>query len=236
MGQLTNGYSTTSGSGTSPATTVSRRPLVLNRPFRSVGELGYAYRDLPFKSLDFFSPYSADAALLDVFQLTDAPTVIAGQVNPNNSPAPVLKAILSGANKQELTSTDNIGTEAGSLATQIANQLSPTAGTGPVMSRADLVTSLSNTIQAAFASSSTKSADQSDKVRLEAPIRALSNNTNTRTWNLLIDIIAQSGHFVPGATSLNNFAVQGEKRYWLHIAIDRYTGQIIDQQLEPVYE
>ena len=30
--------------------------------------------------------------------------------------------------------------------------------------------------------------------------------------------------------------VEGEKRYWLHIAIDRFTGEVIDQQLEAVYE
>ena len=29
-----------------------RRPVILNRPFNSVGELGYVYRDEPFKNLD----------------------------------------------------------------------------------------------------------------------------------------------------------------------------------------
>ncbi len=51
--------------------THGRRPVVLNRAFRAVGELGYAFRDLPFKSLDFWSPDSADAALLDVFCLEE---------------------------------------------------------------------------------------------------------------------------------------------------------------------
>ncbi|MEM6821328.1 MAG: hypothetical protein AAF558_05245, partial [Verrucomicrobiota bacterium] len=31
------------------------RPLVLNRPFQNVGELGYVFRDLPWRSLDFFT-------------------------------------------------------------------------------------------------------------------------------------------------------------------------------------
>jgi hypothetical protein len=35
---------------------------------------------------------------------------------------------------------------------------------------------------------------------------------------------------------LASFVVEGEKRYWLHVAIDRYTGQIVDQQLEAVEE
>jgi hypothetical protein len=41
---------------------------------------------------------------------------------------------------------------------------------------------------------------------------------------------------LPTGSTMNDFIVEGEKRYWLHIAIDRYTGKIIDQQLEPVYE
>ena len=50
--------------------------MILNRPFRSVGELGYAYRDQPFKTLDLWSPTSGDAALLDIFSLSDAPEAI----------------------------------------------------------------------------------------------------------------------------------------------------------------
>jgi hypothetical protein len=30
--------------------------------------------------------------------------------------------------------------------------------------------------------------------------------------------------------------VEGEKRYWLHIAIDRFDGSIVGQQLEEVTE
>jgi len=53
----------------------------------------------------------------------------------------------------------------------------------------------------------------------------------------MIDVIAQSGRYPPNATSFTNgFLVEAEKRYWLHIAIDRFTGEVIDQQLEAVYE
>jgi len=30
------------------------------------------------------------------------------------------------------------------------------------------------------------------------------------------------------------FSVEGERRYWVHVAIDRSTGQIIDENIEPV--
>jgi hypothetical protein len=60
---------------------------------------------------------------------------------------------------------------------------------------------------------------------------------------LLIDIVAQTGHYPPNAASgpnltnpLANFVVDGEKRYWLHIAIDRFDGTVVGQQLEEVLE
>ena len=52
----------------------------------------------------------------------------------------------------------------------------------------------------------------------------------------MIDVVAQTGRMTPNAKTLNDFVVEGEKRYWLHVAIDRFTGQVIAQQLEPVYE
>ncbi len=52
----------------------------------------------------------------------------------------------------------------------------------------------------------------------------------------MIDVVAQAGRYPPSSTTLTQFVVEGEKRYWLHIAIDRFTGAIIDQQLEAVSE
>ena len=52
----------------------------------------------------------------------------------------------------------------------------------------------------------------------------------------MIDVIAQSGKYAPVAINLANFDVQGEQRYWVHVAIDRFTGQVIDKQIEVVNE
>ena len=70
----------------------------------------------------------------------------------------------------------------------------------------------------------------------ETIARALSEVVQTRTWGLLIDLVAQTGHYKPNATGLADFIVEGEKRYWLHIAIDRFDGTIVGQQLEEVIE
>jgi hypothetical protein len=49
--------------------------------------------------------------------------------------------------------------------------------------------------------------------------------------------LAQSGDYKPNAPSLqNDFVMEGEQRYWVHVAIDRFTGQVIDKQIEVVNE
>ncbi|PYI87613.1 MAG: hypothetical protein DMF03_12995 [Verrucomicrobia bacterium] len=59
----------------------------------------------------------------------------------------------------------------------------------------------------------------------------------TRTWNLLTDVVAQSGYYKPNATSLqNDFIVEGEQHYVVHVAIGRFTGQVIDRQMEVANE
>ena len=32
--------------------------------------------------------------------------------------------------------------------------------------------------------------------------------------------------------SAQNHDIEGVKRYWVHVAIDRFTGQVIDRQVE----
>jgi len=205
-----------------------RRPTILNRPFRSVGELGYVFRDIPFKTLDFWSDKSADAALLELFSATDEPPVVAGQVNPANASALVLQAIIAGTMKNEASTLTFNTTDAQKMAAQLASQISAT----PLQTRADLVPALSKAIDAQL----TAIPDLANKAYGEASLRALAPVLNPRTWNLMIDVIAQSGMFPSNAANLDHFVVQGERRYWLHIAIDRFTGKVVDQQLEPVYE
>jgi hypothetical protein len=48
------------------------------------------------------------------------------------------------------------------------------------------------------------------------PSRALGEVGQTRTWNLMLDVIAQSGRYPPNANSLAGFMVEGEQRDWVH--------------------
>ncbi|HAK05797.1 MAG TPA: hypothetical protein DCO65_00765, partial [Spartobacteria bacterium] len=55
----------------------------------------------------------------------------------------------------------------------------------------------------------------------ELVVRAFSDACQTRTWNLMIDVIAQAGKYAPGETDFKKLIVEGEQRYWVHVAIDR---------------
>jgi hypothetical protein len=59
----------------------------------------------------------------------------------------------------------------------------------------------------------------------------------------LPEVIAQTGRYTPGATDItqaNKFIVEGEKQYWLHIALGRdlVSGRVdvLGTQLEEVVE
>ncbi|HEY8966201.1 MAG TPA: hypothetical protein VIM58_07150, partial [Candidatus Methylacidiphilales bacterium] len=227
-----NGYSPFYTNSVSATSGTMVRPVILHRPFVSVAEMGYAFRDAPWKTLDFCSTNSADGGLLDLFSLNDeAPLsaygapVAAGRVNPNTPYPQVLAALLAGQQSNPFPGTAPISasgawTEAKAIVASTSNQ--------PVLSRADLALRIASLLGNGIPSSTGIKVDQ------EAPIRALAGVANVRTWNLLIDLIAQSGKYPPTATDLSQFTVEGERRYWLHIAIDRYTGKIVDQQIEIV--
>ncbi|SDU02649.1 hypothetical protein SAMN05444156_1523 [Verrucomicrobium sp. GAS474] len=206
------------------------RPVVLNRPFRSVADMGYASRGAPWKNIDFFHSTSADAALLDLFTVRPSPPVPieAGRLDPNTRQIPVLQALLNGAIKEEAaTPSTSLGT---ADAQAIAAKLVALSSITPLANPSELVTRWASGI------SYTTATDGIIKARRETAVRALADVANTRTWNLLIDLVAQTGRYPATAGNLNQFLVEGERRYWLHLSIDRYTGKIISQNIELVHE
>jgi len=272
------------------------RPIILNRPFRSVADLGYVFSGTPWRNLDMMTPESGGGALLDVFCINDTndPSgLVAGKVNLNTRQAPVLQAILAGAYKSEFSPTTTMiastGTSPVAAANVIANALvtrttdttDVASGSGPFTNISELVgkylsnvntsvtmspqtfdggqtyvgfsgtqsppttgtipstpANLSSILYSDSSSSGLPNNYDSANVERyrEATIRALSNTTTTRVWNLMIDVIAQTGRFPSSASSLANFNVEGERRYWVHVAIDRYTGKVLDEQVEEVKE
>ena len=294
------------------------RPYFLNRPYRTVAELGCVFRDTPWKNLDFFTPESADNALLDVFTISenaDPSGLVAGKVDLNTRQQPVLQAILSGGALDDSQTGLGLNTPAAfatnafasNVATALINRTTNTANNanGPLMNPAELVgrfmgsnaiknvqlqpivslgnnanpsismlaaangfcdgklsyagfsggswdsvngaplisspaTDITSAADASYAATNTLNGVQETVKYVqrfhEAPIRALAACGQTRIWNLMIDVVAQTGKYPTSATGIDNFMVEGEQRYWVHLAIDRLTGQVLDKQIEVVKE
>jgi hypothetical protein len=222
------------------------RPVIMNRPFRSVGEMSYAFRHQPFRTLSFsWAPTTPnpDAGLLDLFSVNDyadSSGTRGGVVSLNSRQAPALGAMLTGTARQENTPRGTGGNPlptpaplASPSANSVATSLTLSTISTPLVNRAGLATVIAN---------QTGLGPTVPKTERESIARALGETVQTRTWNLLIDVIAQSGRYPrnltdnPNPADLPKFMVEGEQHYWVHVAIDRFTGQVIDKQIEVVNE
>jgi hypothetical protein len=215
--------------------TVASRPVILHRPYRSVAELGYVFRDNAWKTLDFFDGTSGDGALLDLFCISDQPAITAGRVNLNTQQPLVQQALFSKASWEP----DGTSTISQTVATSLASAYNSYAYASSGLATSTLPVNSAQLTQFMSDDQSqiTSAGFDNIKYHREAAVRALAETTQTRTWNLLIDVVAQTGRYPTSASNTltaANFLVEGEKRYWLSISIDRFTGKIVDQQLEPV--
>ncbi|MEZ0298867.1 MAG: hypothetical protein ACAI35_20645 [Candidatus Methylacidiphilales bacterium] len=246
LGNTTNTIQTNPYRQTASATSLnvshSSRPVLLQRPYQSVAELGYVFRDAPWKTLSFFDETSADSGLLDLFTVSEEPEITAGRYDLNAMLPPIKEGALSQTALDPylgqspfvptLLSPATITTTAsaygsGTTAYAFSNGV-PTSNVPNTLG--NLVNFMS------YNGLSTAGLDPV-KFRREAVVRSLADVGQTRTWNVLIDVIAQTGTFpTAGAPAAGRFIVEGEQRYWWSVSIDRYTGKIIAQQLETVHE
>jgi len=223
------------------------RPIILNRPFRSVAELGYAFRDQPWKQIDFWTPESGDAALLDVFSVYEpedetAESIVSGRVNLNTRHKEVLEAMIRGVDRSAGSQLPNA--TAAEIAGKLTDWTASTANAkGPLRNRSELVGKfISGTTYSGFATelgTALKGLGLDGKLQLRRQnvLRALADGGTTRTWTFLIDLIVQDGTFPPtSAPDIKKFAVSGEKRYWIHISLDRFTGKVVAEDWEAVHE
>ena len=206
---------------------------MLNRAFSNIGEFGYAVdtSSVTQPTFNFYQTSSSDKAVLDFFGYNPVSSSYprSGIVNLNTKNAPVMAAIIKGAVSTE-PSTTVLQAAATNAATQVVNATT----TQPALTRGDCA-------RLAEVAGGQIGASEEQK---EAIARALAEVGQTRTWNLLIDVIAQTGRYSPDATNINQsnkFTVEGEKRYWLHIALGRDLNDdgsvdVLGTQLEEVIE
>ena len=225
-------------------------PIVLNHGFTTVGDLGYGLKtESGFKRIDFHTwpqvAGSLDAALLDFFTYNPVdhnyPRV--GIANLNTKNVPVVAAVLQNALKKDVdvSPTPNpYPTVSSTEATNAAQAIVNATTAQPALNRAEIAR-LTSVAASQISTAGFAAGEETEKVP-EAIARALSEIGQTRTWNLMIDVIAQTGKYKPNAPdrTASNFIVQGEKRYWLHIALGRDLNggnvDVLGAQLEEVTE
>ncbi len=249
----TNPYNPTSGI-TDPVTnqtklTPSFTPITLDHAFTTVGEFGYGLRPEyalnRFQRLNF-NGTANDPSVLDFFTYNPVGSAYPrlGIVNLNTRNIPVMAAILQSALKKDVDVTplpNPFPAVAPAEASLAAQDIVAATRTQAAVNRGD-IGRLTAAAASRVGSVSGCSGECQEKVP-EAIARALSEIGQARTWNLMIDVIAQTGRYAPDAadfTQANKFVVQGEKRYWLHVALGRdlVSGQVdvLGTQIEEVLE
>jgi hypothetical protein len=236
----------------SPAPTPAASTQVISHAFSNVGEFGYGIdtSTAGVPTMDFSPPTFYDAPVLDFFSYNPISSAYprAGIVNLYTRNAPVLAAMLAGTVKFDAATTNAApppwaipsptiapGPVVTSEAMQTANAIvcetqwvltgsNPpgcSAASGWNVTQTDMTRAIAARL-AARAARDVSTLATSDETK-KAVARALAEVGQTRTWNLFIDVIAQTGKYKPNSADLsgNNFVVEGEKRYWLHIALGR---------------
>lgn len=222
-----------------PAPTPSLTTQVISHGFSNVGEFGYGIDTTAtgVPTMDFSPPNFYDAPVLDFFSYNPISSAYprAGIVNLYTRNAPVLAAILASTLKTNAAASQNppspviSGTpaatsEAMTAATRIVTETqkvldpsqNPSYGS---VTQTDMTRAIAARLAAAAAQRTTGNLTEQE----QAVARALAEVGQTRTWNLFIDVIAQTGKYKPNSPDLSgsNFVVEGERRYWLHISLGR---------------
>ena len=150
----------------------------------------------------------------------------------NTRQTAVLATVLQNSSKQlagvnsPVPSSELTAAQAQTLAQAIVSESS----VRPFADKGDLVTRVLN------AGTTDPLAGDTLKTAREAAVRALAEIGTTRTWNFLIDLVAQTGRFTTSSGFGSDFLVQGEERVWIHVAIDRMTGEVLELRREVVNE
>jgi hypothetical protein len=223
----------TANARTPVAASSDLRPMILQRPYQSVAEIGHVFRDQPWKNVDFSHGTSPDLALLDLFALTEVEVPLAaGTINLNSARKEALTALFLEAGKQiTANATAYNGTIDATGAASISDDVRTATTASPSRSNPEWVRNfLSQNATASAVDSELKTSAGKTKADREILARALTGATQTRVWNLMVDVIAQAGT----SQEDGRFIVGGEARIWRNVAIDRLTGKILDAQTESV--
>ncbi len=203
------------------------RPILLDRPFHSVGELGYVYRDMPWKTLDLYSTNSADMVLLDLFDSCEHPPMVAGKLSWNVTYPEIWKTLIAGADRAY--GAADAKTISDDDAQKIADLIYQSyAGKDRVpVSRSDMIRALTTT--------TVSSTWPAFKHQREVVARQIAEVGQSSTMNLFMDLVIEEGKTKLNTSKKAQFITQGRRRYWISFALDRLTYKIIDKRIEEVF-
>jgi hypothetical protein len=180
------------------------------------------------------TPESGDRVLLDIFSIEESPadSLVGGRVNLNMASQPVLTALLQGAGLAGGSTIDR------ATANQMSNELlrfvnGAGPGEGYLKDRSEIVGRwVSGTSFAGPAQEMAFKLTDAQKPlhrNRDTIVASLADVGTVRTWNFLIDVIAQSGTVVNG-----KFNPQGESRVWESVTIDRFTARVVARSSENI--
>jgi hypothetical protein len=181
---------------------------------------------MPWKTLDFYTTNSADMALLDLFESYEHPPVVAGKISWNTPYPEIWKSLLVGANRAYLA--EDPMTISNDDASKIAVKISQicTGSENPPVSRSDFARSMTST--------EVSSLWPAFKHHRESIIRQIAEVGQSTTMNLMMDLVVEDGKQRMGVGQKIEFKTQGRRRYWVFMAIDRLTFEILEMKIEEI--
>jgi hypothetical protein len=177
------------------------------------------------------TPESGDRVLLDLFTLEEAPSdnLVGGRVNLNMVSQPVLSALLQGAGLVDGVSTID-ATTAANMTLEFNKFIT---GNSTLKDRSEIVGRwVSGTTFAGPAekmASKLATTQQPLHRNRDTIVASVADVGTVRSWNFLIDVVAQSGLVTNG-----QFIPQGESRVWECVAIDRFTARVVARTVENI--
>ena len=221
---------------------VDARPVVLNRPFQSIAEIGYSGADAPWKNIDLFTPESPHAALLDVFQLNpnmdeeDSQEWVPKAISINTAYPELLSSLIVSCVKTK----DRVIPQEESL--QIAKAISESVRSseknkGPVFQKSEIVgkwigkgegyqgyEGISHRLKQAFADPG----DFQTKNIHESYLRGITDDISCDTFNLMFDLVIEKGTIGED----KEFRTNDRLHQWVFLTIDPKTNKIVKRRIE----
>ena len=162
--------------------------------------MGYTFIDLPWRSINFSDNTDAFGGLLDIFSLVDEPAVVDDRANLAAPESTTMQSLLSGAAQAPDGTLPITSANATTIATTYNTSFFQANGTPTSTNLQANITTPSLPMSAAqlpnFLSTLGASSGLNSAKNHGSPSSAPWEGHPARTWNILVDVVAQVGRLV----------------------------------------